>query len=273
MRSELLALWRHTTRSLQRFATGAQPRALIVLLAAVAISARGGRSQARSPGPLEVIVPEPGPDVPRNAWRYIVIHHSSTTRGNARSFGTMHRRKGWSSLAYHFVITNGRGGPDGHLEVGPRWWQQKHGAHAGRLHGEVLAEERNGYNEFGIGICVVGNLEHSPPTEKQLRTLVGLVAHLKKQFDIPLDNIFGHKHVRSTDCPGRNFPWYRLFARMHCDPPLHLGHQQRSATTDLCEWCLDHSTPDTTTASTQMGTVIPSTAGDLPPAPRLYHGQ
>jgi len=42
----------------------------------------------------------------------------------------MHRAKGWDGLAYHFVITNGHGGPDGALQIIPRWWAQKHGAHA-----------------------------------------------------------------------------------------------------------------------------------------------
>ncbi|MCK4602755.1 MAG: hypothetical protein KAU28_09835, partial [Phycisphaerae bacterium] len=51
-------------------------------------------------------------------WRYIVIHHSATARGNAAVFDKSHRRRGYDELGYHFVIDNGAGGPDGNVEVG-----------------------------------------------------------------------------------------------------------------------------------------------------------
>lgn len=194
-------------------------------------------------------VPEPPsilpPDVPaiepdrldRNYWQYIVIHHSASPSGNAAAFDRMHRGKGWDGLAYHFVIDNGRGGPDGHLEIGARWWKQKHGAHAGGLR-YAPAVERNCYNEFGIGICLVGNLEQRPPTPAQMDTLVRLVGQLQNEFGIEEEAILGHRHVRQTACPGRYFPWKALFARLGLPEPTHLFQHSASGTTDRCPWCL-----------------------------------
>ena len=97
-------------------------------------------------------------------WRYIVIHHSATERGCAATFDKMHRVvRGWDELGYHFVITNGKGGADGVVEVGPRWRKQKWGAHCG-------GTPDNEYNEYGIGICLVGKFDARLPSQKQLLT-------------------------------------------------------------------------------------------------------
>ena len=89
------------------------------------------------------------------AWRHVVIHHSASSKGNAATFDTFHRtHRGWDELGYHFVIDNGRGGPDGRVEIGPRWTKQKHGAHTGQT-------PDNEYNEHGIGICLVGDFTAS----------------------------------------------------------------------------------------------------------------
>lgn len=188
------------------------------------------------PGPAtEPVEPPPANPGIRNMWRYIVIHHSASPSGNAAAFERLHRAKGWDGLAYHFVITNGKGGPDGGLEVGQRWWKQKHGAHAGALHG-LVGDERNEYNEFGIGICLVGNFEKRPPSRAQLKTLARLVAKLQEQCGLGDDAIVGHRHVTSTACPGRCFPWKTLFAMMDRPAPA-LYRRYPVATTEHCPWC------------------------------------
>lgn len=183
----------------------------------------------------------PGADPPSvggesNGWRYIIVHHSASPSGNAASFAAQHRRQGWDDIGYHFVIDNGHGGPDGRLEVTSRWWQQKHGAHAGKLRVIARPEEKNRYNEFGIGICLVGNFEQSEPTPAQLETLAGLVGKLRSTYSVPAQNIVGHGNVTSTACPGRRFPWLQLFARLEVAPPA-LTHARPSGTLERCQWC------------------------------------
>lgn len=194
--------------------------------------------------PLPDTPDQPGqPETPpslagTNGWQYLVIHHSASPSGNAASFDRMHRGKGWDGLAYHFVITNGKGGPDGGLQVSSRWWAQKHGAHAGAMPLDTPAEERNAFNEFGIGICLVGNFEHRAPSRAQMKTLARLVTKLRTQFDIPVENVMGHRHVKSTACPGGRFPWKTLFAMTgEAQPAHHLYRHALVATYERCPWC------------------------------------
>ncbi len=136
------------------------------------------------------------PSASARPWRYIVIHHSDTADGNAAKFDAAHRAKGWDELGYHFVIDNGSGGGDGQVEVGPRWPKQKWGAHA--------KTPDNRYNDFGIGICLVGNFEVTRPTAAQMKSTAKLVAYLMKTYRISPNNIVGHRDTKPTDCPGRN---------------------------------------------------------------------
>lgn len=136
-------------------------------------------------------------------WRYIIIHHSATPKGSAEEFDAMHRAKGWDELGYHFVITNGNGGPDGLVQVGPRWRKQKHGAHTGKTPG-------NEYNENGIGICLVGNFMTHNPTPAQLRSVTELTEYLAERYNISPQNIIAHKDApnQHTECCGRVFYSY-----------------------------------------------------------------
>jgi len=207
-------------------------------------------SSALPEAPLPVPQPERPPQDPEgppaefrhpNDWRYIVVHHSASPSGNAASFDAMHKRKGWDGLAYHFVITNGKGGPDGQLQVGARWWRQKHGAHAGGL-ASSDPEARNEFNEFGIGICLVGNFEHKPPTRAQMKTLAWLIRKLQNEHGISGADVVGHRHVKSTACPGRHFPWKTLFAMLELPAPTHLARRHPVTTYGRCPWCAEADT-------------------------------
>src|SRR5262249_52623291 len=122
------------------------------------------------------VAPRPGvpsdwiPTAAAHEWRWIVIHHSATPNGNAASFDREHRAKGWDELGYHFVIGNGTYSRDGQIEVGPRWPKQKWGAHA------KTADEQ--FNNFGIGICLVGNFDLDRPSAAQLQAVAKLTAYL-----------------------------------------------------------------------------------------------
>ena len=136
------------------------------------------------------------PAVPANAWKYIVIHHSATPAGSAAVFDREHKAKGWDELGYHFVIGNGTLSKDGLIEVGPRWPKQKWGAHARTANQE--------YNNYGIGICLVGNFDLDRPTVAQLRSVARLTAHLMRTYKIPASRVKGHGETKPTDCPGRH---------------------------------------------------------------------
>ena len=169
-------------------------------------------AQPQPPAPQPVVAPpnhapavpvlggDPHPEWAANgfrAWKYIVIHHSATDVGSAELFDTAHRNRGWDELGYHFVITNGQGGPDGSVQVGSRWRKQKWGAHC--------KTEGNQFNDYGIGICLVGNFSETPPSNRQLQNLQELVTYLVDHYNVPPENVIGHADApgTSTECPGK----------------------------------------------------------------------
>jgi hypothetical protein len=128
-------------------------------------------------------------------WRWIVIHHSASPSGSMAVFDKEHKAKGWDGVGYDFVIGNGTDTADGQVEVTPRWPIQKWGAHA--------KTPDNRYNEYGIGICMVGNFDVTRPTARQLASLTKLVAFLMETYHITPKNVLGHRDTKATDCPGR----------------------------------------------------------------------
>ncbi len=135
-------------------------------------------------------------------WKYIVLHHSADQSGGYDSIDQEHRKRlGWQGCGYHFVIGNGTESPDGKIEVAQRWVNQKNGVHC-------RDGKTSEVNEYGIGICLVGDLENSPPTPRQIAAARALVNYLSDRYQIAADHTDSHAHLAasSTTCPGRMFP-------------------------------------------------------------------
>ena len=132
-------------------------------------------------------------------WDYIVIHHSATPMGDARSMDRYHReqRHMENGLAYHFVIGNGNGMRDGQIVVGRRWAEQLNGGH---LASEAL-------NARSIGICLVGNFDKDRPTRRQLESLDAITEYLMKRCRVGKSAVKTHQQINTvgTRCPGRLF--------------------------------------------------------------------
>jgi hypothetical protein len=141
----------------------------------------------------------------RSRWQGIIVHHSATPKGNAAFIDRLHKDRGWEGLGYDFVIDSGNGAPDGRVEVGWRWKEQREGAHT-----RVTGDYTNFWNEHTIGICMIGNFEFQEPTEGQYRSLAKLVSFLQDRYSIPTSKIKRHSDVDATRCPGRNFSMLKL---------------------------------------------------------------
>jgi hypothetical protein len=145
-------------------------------------------------------------DVPETGWQYLVIHHSGTAEGSVASIHAEHRRRvdavgnPWLGIGYHFVIGNGQGMPDGHVEATFRWKEQIHGAHSGNA----------AVNARGIGICLIGNFENHRPTDNQIQSLKALLTELSQRHQIPEARLLGHSDVKATACPGKYFDFSEL---------------------------------------------------------------
>ena len=146
-------------------------------------------------------VPLPGQET--RPWKWIVVHHSDDVCGCCAKYDAAHRAKGWDECGYHFVIGNGSMTGDGQVEITSRWPAQKHGAHA--------KTPDNRYNDFGIGIVLVGDFEGGPgPSTAQYAALLRLTRWLMARYDITSDRVVRHGDTKATACPGRNFPWSRF---------------------------------------------------------------
>jgi N-acetyl-anhydromuramyl-L-alanine amidase AmpD len=148
-------------------------------------------------------LPPPGEE---RRWKAIVLHHSGTNNGNAAIFDRWHREGNhWEGVGYDFVIGNGTDSGDGQVEVTFRWRQQRTGAHC--------KTPTNWANESAVGICLVGNFNHTAPTSRQMQSLLRLIRFLQKRYDISRRQVYGHNTTpgaRATDCPGSKFPMARL---------------------------------------------------------------
>ena len=102
-------------------------------------------------------------------WRYIVLHHSASASGNYDQIDGEHRKLlGIDGCGYHFVIGNGTGSDDGQIEVSQRWKSQKQGAHTRNA-------RTYDADEYGIGICLVGDFDKQPPSARQLAATQRLI--------------------------------------------------------------------------------------------------
>jgi N-acetylmuramoyl-L-alanine amidase len=137
----------------------------------------------------------------------IVLHHTASSNG-AGDLAWMRNPK--SEVSAHYMLDK-----DGTLYqlVG----DEKRAWHAGtsELHG--VPTDVNG-RSIGIEIVNAGNGK-DPFTDAQYRVLNQLVGHLKQKYDVPTNNIVGHKDVavpkgRKSD-PAPNFDWSRIRGGMH----------------------------------------------------------
>ena len=138
-------------------------------------------------------------------WKCIVIHHSGTDTGTVKAMDKYHRevRHMENGLAYDFVIGNGSGMGDGAIAVGQRWVKQLDGGH--------LASEAQ--NKIAIGICLVGNFDQHPPTQREMESLRALVEALMARCRLTPAAVKTHQQINviPTRCPGSRFPTRSFF--------------------------------------------------------------
>ncbi len=140
----------------------------------------------------------------KNRWKYIVIHHSAGSFGDLPFLKEVHKQRQpydpINAIAYHYIIGNGNGLPMGKVASDWRQVYDIWGAH--------VSLNNVDYNFRGIGICLVGNLEHRKVPQAQYRSLVRLTKSLMSKYDISPENVIGHGMIKgeSTKCPGKFFP-------------------------------------------------------------------
>lgn len=119
----------------------------------------------------------------------IIVHCSDTPEGrndDAHDIDAWHRKKGYKSIGYHFVITL-----DGTIQTGRPL--NNVGAHC------------KGHNAHSIGICYIGGRDVNTKRPKDTRTdaqkasLVKLITELRQHF--PDASVYGHRQFANKACP------------------------------------------------------------------------
>ncbi|MBI4127488.1 MAG: N-acetylmuramoyl-L-alanine amidase [Parcubacteria group bacterium] len=152
----------------------------------------------------------------------VIIHHTATTspidsaaraREVVRAIYMFHAvTRGWGDIGYNYLID-----PFGTIYEGRYGGDRVVGAHT------YNDKERIGYNTGTIGIALLGNFENTLPTPEALKALSDLIGYklgtLAPKVDPTatssfravggyqspiLPNVFAHKDVDATLCPGQN---------------------------------------------------------------------
>ncbi len=122
---------------------------------------------------------------------HITIHHAWSENGGSgptvfRSWQNYHLSLGWPDLAYHFIV-----GKDGKVYEGRPY--------------TAVGDTATSYDPTGHFLIVVeGNFDHDQPNAAQLEMLARMIAWASAQFDVPVDEIAGHRDYAGTTCPGAN---------------------------------------------------------------------
>lgn len=170
----------------------------------------------------------------------IAVHHSATADrssgaplGDAFTFFNYHvNTRGWVHGGYNYVITAsgtiqyaldekisayhaGFKDPDNStgLEFG-QYWNNHYLAIC--LSG-WFSEDRT-YRDADGQIRPIPN-QYTSPTQAQQESLFALIQHLRQVYDIPVENVRGHRELlgNSTTCPGGNFDPANLRERLQAD--------------------------------------------------------
>lgn len=167
--------------------------ALLLALAPAPLSADASSSlfAIDAPQTMDVIFQTDSP-IRTARWRYVYVHHSRTTAGNAMSLAT-----GQDGMGDHFVIGNGDGCVDGEIQVGQRWNKQ------------LSAAPPAGASDIDpdcISICLVGDFDRSVPTPTQLRRLQQLTTAIQGRLRINGKNVLLIDQANNVAGAGRYFP-------------------------------------------------------------------
>lgn len=120
-----------------------------------------------------------------NNPQYILIHHAEASVASVYDIHQWHLENGWNGIGYQYYVRK-----DGSI------WQGRpenvQGSHCPK------------YNTNSIGICAEGNFEVEEMSEIQLQNIMLLINDIKNRHVIK--EIYGHKEVYQTSCPGKNYP-------------------------------------------------------------------
>jgi len=133
----------------------------------------------------------------------VVIHCSDSTWGTAMDINDWHKQHGWDMIGYHFVITNNKPNPHGHIFLF-KDGQVEEGRDIDQLGAHV-----KGFNTGSLGICLIGEHYFSI---KQLEALKEVVLELMDIYKLTMDDVFCHNDLdKNKTCPNLHSNELKLY--------------------------------------------------------------
>lgn len=123
----------------------------------------------------------------------IVLHHTATARlgVSVHDIRYMHLQRGWSDIGYHYLV---QFPASEKVEVCVGRPERLMGAHL------------RGHNTDTIGIAVAGNYETDAFPSHAMQPVVKLVYDLCVRYGLTADDVYAHRELAATLCPGAGFP-------------------------------------------------------------------
>ena len=132
----------------------------------------------------------------------IIIHHSLTKDGRTLS---------WPAIRYYHVNVNHW------TDCGYHYGLELYHLQYEILTGRMMTEQGAhclGCNHDSLGVCFVGNFDKAEPATEQWELGLRLVHSLMTVFNIPSDQVYGHRHFARKTCPGLFFNMDRFRAEL-----------------------------------------------------------
>lgn len=144
----------------------------------------------------------PLPNVPDK----LVLHHAAGN-ATAASVHNFHRfTNGWAGIGYHFYIHK-----DGKIYKGREEnWRGAHAAEVGPSDGNL----DNDTNATSLGIAVMGDYYKETMPKAQEDAVVELGKYLVSKYGMKQIFRHGDPGIGQTLCPGKNYPFERIKARI-----------------------------------------------------------
>ena len=129
---------------------------------------------------------------PAGKFNKITLHHTTEKKQSMKrndlhfiqSIQKYHQKeRQWADIAYHFII-----GKDGTI-------------YEGRLLHYRGAHVKN-HNKGNIGIAILGDLNLNPLKKSQEKAISLLIEALREKYNIPEKELFAHRELGTTSCPG-----------------------------------------------------------------------
>ncbi|MBF0542795.1 MAG: N-acetylmuramoyl-L-alanine amidase [Candidatus Riflebacteria bacterium] len=140
--------------------------------------------------------------IPQIKITAIVVHHSAGTAPEPdnetkvlKGIQSFHMDdKNWGDTAYHYLIA-----PSGRIYEGRNSGFQGDSGTKYDLKNKLM-------------ICMLGNYQEKDPTAQATKALSELLIAKMKEYELKPENIFGHRDLAVTECPGNKlYQWLKVF--------------------------------------------------------------